>query len=248
MAGVEAFRGDITMPETWMHLLEGIDGIVNVAATWDDEMAFVESLVADTILKATRHHETPLAYIQTGGCWLFGETADAVATEDTPYRPIAEFADAVPVLERVLTATHVRGMVIHPAMVYEKGGGVFSQYYDDAVVLRKIRVIGGPHVRWPLVHSADLGVLYALLLEKGKPGDVYCAAATEGVRTGTIIRTIAASLGISPDPEVMSIPEAIDEHGSWASGYAIDQQMSGQKAMDELGWEPVYRDPIAAIS
>jgi hypothetical protein len=38
------------------------------------------------------------------------------------------------------------------------------------------------------------------------------------------------------------------ELGEWARGYALDQQMSGAKARRELGWHPVWRDPLTELT
>ena len=103
-------------------------------------------------------------------------------------------------------------------------------------------------MRWPLVHSADLAELYVLMLENGQHGDVFNAAAIDGYPVGKIARAIADKLNVHQVPKIMTVQEAIDEYGSWAAGYAIDQQMSGQKAMRQLDWKPKHRNPIRDIA
>src|SRR6266571_1847502 len=53
-------------------------------------------------------------FIYTGGCWLFGATGDAVATEETPFRPLPAFAWMVPHLQRVLDTSGIDPVIIHP--------------------------------------------------------------------------------------------------------------------------------------
>ena len=110
-----------------------------------------------------------------------------------------------------------------------------------------MRVIGGENVRWPLVHRLDLAQLYALMLEQGEQGDVYNAATNQGVPIGKLTRVLAKRLGLSSEPVVCDTDAAMDEIGSWAEGYAIDQQMSGEKARQRLGWRPHYEDVFAEI-
>ena len=100
-------------------------------------------------------------------------------------------------------------MVIHPAMVYERNGGVFSHIFEDAENLGLVQVIGGEDVRWPLIHREDLAQLYALMLENGKQGDVYNGAAIDGVPIGTVTRAIAARLGIDADPKVLESHDSV---------------------------------------
>jgi hypothetical protein len=38
------------------------------------------------------------------------------------------------------------------------------------------------------------------------------------------------------------------ELGEWARGYALDQQLSGDKARRDLGWRPRHLDPEAEIA
>jgi nucleoside-diphosphate-sugar epimerase len=70
----------------------------------------------------------------------------------------------------------------------------------------------------------------------------------EGVAIGTIARAIADSMGVKAEPVVRDIESAKSELGSSAEGYALDQQMSGKKAMTELGWRPQYLDVYSDIA
>lgn len=119
--------------------------------------------------------------------------------------------------------------------------------YEDATKLCYVRVVGGEHVRWPLVHHDDLGDLYALVLERGQAGDAFNGSAIEGCAVGRIARAIAERLDVSVEPTVISVAEAVEEFGPWAEGFAIDHQVSGRKAREALGWQPVHRDVIADI-
>ena len=211
-------------------------------------MGDVDRQVVDAILQRLQAGSENRAFIYTGGCWLYGETGDSVATEESAFDPLDSFAWAIPAAEKVVQAPGVRGMVIHPAMVYERDGGVFEHIVEDAEKLGIVRIVKGEKVRWPLIHRLDLAQLYVLVLERGEKGDVYNAATNQGVPIGKITRAIAARLGVNTEPVVCDISTAIAEIGSWAEGYAIDQQMSGEKARRQLNWCPEYEDVFAVIS
>jgi nucleoside-diphosphate-sugar epimerase len=247
-AGATPVAGDICTPESWVHVVNAVDCVIHAAAVWDDDMGAVDRHLVDTLLSAMQQSPEPRRFIYTGGCWQYGETGDAVATEDTPFDSIASFAWANTPIRRVLEAEDVCGMVIHPAMVYERDGGVFSGMVADAKRLLYVRVIGGEHVRWPLVHKDDLALAYALMMEKGKQGDTYNISTVDGLSVGTIARAIAKRFNADPDPVFRTVASAQAEFGSWAEGYALDQQMSGEKARTDLGWNPQHTDVLADIS
>lgn len=246
--GATPVAGDIKNPGQWVDICGEIDGVVHAAASWGAQMGEIDFHLVDSVLNRLILEDEPKAFIYTGGCWLYGETEATVATEESEFNPLASFAWSVPIIKQVLSANQMRGMVIHPAMVYERNGGVFEHIFDDAKNLGIVRVVRSESVRWPLVHRLDLAKVYALMLEKGEKGDVYNVATNHGVTIGEITRTIAARLGIQSTPVVLDTSNAIVEMGSWAEGYAIDQQMSGDKARISLGWQPEYEDVFQVIS
>jgi hypothetical protein len=61
---------------------------------------------------------------------LYGNTGDRVATEESPFDAPPEWAWSVDHVNMVLGASQLRGIVIHPAMVYERDGGVLAQFRE----------------------------------------------------------------------------------------------------------------------
>ena len=47
--------------------------------------------------------------------------------------------------------------------------------------------------------------------------------------------------------KLRTVAEVVAEHGEWAAGPAIDQQMSGARIRSELGWHPEHEDVVAAL-
>jgi len=163
--------------------------------------------------------------------------------------PLPAFAWMVPHAQRVLGSTEVDCVVIHPGMVYhDDGGGVFRRFSREAAECPAIRVVGGPDVRWPMVHRDDLAKLYALALERAPAGTAYLGVAIDGVTVGLIARAFARRFATPcPEPEVVSSEAIARELGEWARGYALDQRLSGAKARTELGWLPIHLNPEAEI-
>ena len=188
-------------------------------------------------------------FIYTGGCWLFGVAGNDIATEQTAFRPLPAFAWIVPHLQRVLEATEVDGIVIHPAMAYTPEGGVFYRFARDAVERRAIRVVESEQVRWPLENCEDLAMLYALALENAPVRSSYIGAAIEGLAVGRIARAFAKRFEVTrPEPQIISADAIAAELGEWAKGYALDQRLSGAKARHDLGWKPQPLDPDGEIA
>ncbi len=242
--GATPMAGDMRAPEAWVSGVAGIDAVVHAAVNFADDMGPVETHLLDLLLPALAALPRKPRFVYTGGNWLYGATGSTVATEETPLDPLPAFAWMVPNLRRVLGSGEVDGIVLHPAMVYAGGGGVFQRFAADARERDAVRVVGGEAIRWPLVHGEDLAMLYALTVEKGRPGSSYNGAAVDGVPVGTIARAFARRYGTRHSvPEIIPVAKIVAERGEWARGYALDQRMSGAKARRELGWQPRHLDP-----
>jgi nucleoside-diphosphate-sugar epimerase len=247
--GATPVAGDIASPERWIAGLPLLDAVIHAACDFNSDMAAIDLRLLDTLLPALAAQPKRARLIYTGGCWLFGATGDEIATEETPFRPLPAFAWMVPQLRRVLESPDVDGIVIHPAMVYADGGGVFSRFARDAVERDAIRVVAGEDVRWPLVHSEDLAELYALALEHAPARSNYIGAAIEGFPVGRIARVFAKRFGTRQrQPQIVSTDAIAAELGDWARGYGLDQRLSGEKARRELGWKPGHLDPDDEIA
>lgn len=246
--GAAAMAGNLGAPETWAARLPHIDAVIHMACDFASDMGAIEQRLLDALLPALAAQPAKVRFIYTGGCWLFGATGDVIATERTGFDPLPAFGWMVSHLERILAAQHVDGIVIHPAMVYEPAGGVFNRFARDALAGRAIRVVGNEAVRWPLVHSDDLAELYALALERAPAGSTYIGAAIEGHLVGEIARAFARRSGGPQEPTIVSSDAIAAELGEWARGYALDQRLSGAKALIELGWQPKHLDPEAEIA
>lgn len=89
-----------------------------VVCDFETEMARPTPACCEQMLRSFAVREKKPRFIYTGGCWLFGVAGNDIATEQTAFRPLPALAWIVPHLQRVLEATEVDGIVIHPAMAY----------------------------------------------------------------------------------------------------------------------------------
>jgi nucleoside-diphosphate-sugar epimerase len=248
-SGATPLAGDIGLPEPWIRRLPHIEAVIHAACDFNTDMEAVDRGLLETLLPALALQPTRVRLIYTGGCWLYGPAGNDIADENTPFDPLPAFAWMVAHLTRVLTATEIDGVVIHPAMVYAAdGGGVFARFAQDARDGRPVRTVASEATRWPLVHADDLARLCALALEHAPSRSSYIGAAIDGIPVGTIARAFAQRFGTwEPRLDIISEAAIAAEIGDWARGYARDQLLSGSKARRQLGWQPRHLDPIGEI-
>ena len=238
--GAKPMRGDLLAPVDWVEIAISCDAIIQVAATFEDDMGGVDAKAMSALMFAAESQSKQTRLIYTGGCWLYGETCDVVACEDRPFNPLPSFAWMVDHAEKLLKAPCLSTAVVHPALVYhEDGGGVFQGYLADAKAGRPIEIWGSAEVRWPLIERTDLARAYCDLVERSELVGHFNAVAQEGVAVGDIVSTICRSYGSPYNPVLRSVDEVIAENGSWAKGPTLDQQMSGRKLRQSTGWEPL---------
>lgn len=243
--GADVVRGDLRNPKEWSESILEVDAVIHVAATFTDDMGDVDHGVVQELIAQGKKANRRIRFVYTGGVWLYGQTGDSVATEDTPFNPIPSFTWMVRNSTAILNAPCFSANVIHPGMSYVRDGGVFSRFTPKD---GSIEVWGSLDTRWPVVHRDDLASAYRLVLENGPSGEAYNVCAEQGVRVGDIVNMITKCLGVQIEPSVRSVVDLTSEHGEWAVGPTLDQQMSSQKIRDSLGWEPVHTDVLSELA
>lgn len=91
-AGATAFRGNLKEPDHWADAAVSSDAIIQAAATFGEDMADVDARAMKALMQASETRTEPTRLIYTGGCWLYGETGDEIATEDRPFDPLPSFS------------------------------------------------------------------------------------------------------------------------------------------------------------
>lgn len=244
---VETIRGDIRDPEPWCRIVHDVDAIIHVAATFTDDMGDVDRALLEALTGQARKAKGRIRFLYTGGCWLYGATGNTVATEETPLDPIPSFAWMEANARIAAGAPNLNATIVHPAMVYERDGGVLSRFLASAERDGAIEVWGSLNTRWPVVHREDLATAYRILMEADASADAYNVAAEQGVRVADIVAAIQQRLGLTADPHVRTVQDAIAEHGDWAAGPALDQQMSAERLIGTTAWRPKHTSILTAI-
>ena len=239
--GYQILLGDLRDPDAWANAVNEVDAVIHVAATFDDEMEAVDRRLVTALIAAAKGPR-PVRFVHTGGCWLYGATGDAVATEKTPFDPIPAFEWAIETAAMLAAAPAFSAAVIHPAMVYHHGGGVFEGFCDEARAGGPLALWGPEATRWPLIHRDDLAVAYRLLAERPDLNGHFNASAEIGVPIGRIGKAICESFGAAPTFRQRDMTASIDELGDWAAGMFLDQQMDGPRLRQTTGWRPGITD------
>ncbi len=248
-AGAKPFRGDLSDLDHWADVAISSDAIIQAAATFDEDMGDVDAKAMKAVIHASVTRTEPTRLIYTGGCWLYGETGDEVAVEDRPFDPLPLFSWMVTHAQLLLAAPGLRTAVVHPAMVYDmRDGGVFDRFLSAAKAGQSVEIWGSAATRWPLIESRDLARAYCDLVERSDLVGYFNAAAEEGVAVGRIASVISKAYGSPTEIITRSVAEAVREHGAWAKGPTLDQQMSARKLQSAVGWRPQVTDFAEATS
>lgn len=240
--GYQTLRGDLVRPMEWASAVRRVDAVIHAAATFDDDMEAVDRTLITALIDAAGAPDRPIRFIHTGGCWLYGATGDEVATEATPFAPIPAFEWAVETAGMLERSSAFSTAIIHPAMVYHRGGGVFLGFLEEAGKGGQIALWGAASTRWPLIHRDDLAVAYRLLAERADLTGHFNASAQAGVPIGRIAGAICSKLGVTPVFSERDQSAAIAELGAWAEGMFLDQQMACPRLIGETGWRAKITD------
>ncbi|UWQ77794.1 NAD-dependent epimerase/dehydratase family protein [Leisingera sp. S132] len=238
--GARPLRGDLRAPGVWVREAARTDGLIQLAATFEDDMGEADTTAITAILQQTALRTQPLRMIYTGGCWLYGATGSRVADETSPMRPIKPFAWMQHNARMVLDAPGVSAAVIHPALVYHEDGGAFSRYLEAASQAKPFEIWGSISTRWPLVQREDLARAYRLLLEDPDLEGHFNASAQDGVPVAEITREIARRRSHDGGYVVRSLKHVLIKYGDWAEGPTLDQKMGSGKLRDLTGWQPQF--------
>lgn len=113
---------------------------------------------------------------------------------------------------------------------------VFYRFRRDALERDAVYVVGSASVRWPLIYSEDLAVLYSLALESTVARETYLGAANVGLKVGRVARAYAKRFPTRrADPAYVSEYDDAIDSGEWARASTLDQLQSGAKAKRGFG-------------
>jgi nucleoside-diphosphate-sugar epimerase len=236
--GIKVHRGDLQKPETYRDALIQFDAVIHTAAVYGPEFAEVEQQTADAIVNALRGSNK--AFIYTSGTWVVGHSGGKPVNEETPANPIPLVAWRPAVEQRVLKAAKdgVRAIVVRPAIVFGRGGGIIGALYSHTKKNGEVPYIGNGENLWSLIHIDDLAKLYVLAAEKAPAGVLLHGTDGKPAKQRQIAEWVAIAAGIPGKVKSQTAEEARKTWGVFAEGLAIDQNVESPNTKRILGWEP----------
>jgi nucleoside-diphosphate-sugar epimerase len=243
-AGIESVRGDFADPKSVAAGGRGADGVISLATTYDPA---VDGPAIDAILEALAGSNKPFIY--TSGIWSHGDTAGKVVDEDSPPQPAALVAWRQGIEDRVLAAARrkIRSIVIRPAIVYGRGGGIPAGFVESARKEGAAQLVGTGENRWPFVHVDDLADLYLLALENAPPGTLLLGVAGEAHPVREVAAAASRGAGANGRIKAWPLEDARKKLGPYADALVLDQQATGKRAQELLGWQPHRADVLEDI-
>lgn len=110
----------------------------------------------------------------TSGSWVYGDTGGKSVDETAALASRIIVGAHRPAIEQMLVkAANVRGLVIRPANVYGRRGGMTGMWFADAYHGKAPTVVGDGHNHWPMVHVDDLAMGYLLAVERGGDSEIF---------------------------------------------------------------------------
>jgi nucleoside-diphosphate-sugar epimerase len=242
--GIQPVRGDICAPKGVGSAARAADGVINLATTYDPA---IDGPATDAILDALAGSNKP--FISTSGVWVNGDTGGKVVEETSPLNAAEIVAWRPNIEKRVLDAAKrgIRTVVIRPAIVYGRGGGIPAGFVESARKEGAARHVGTGKNRWPLVHVDDLADLYLLALEKAPPGTLLLGVSGSSRPVSEIAAAASRGAGAGGRTVATALDEARKKMGPYADALALDQQASGRRAQELLGWKPWRPDVLEEL-
>jgi nucleoside-diphosphate-sugar epimerase len=237
--GTEAVRADILMPQSLSESVKAADVVIYTprlspleAYKSSDAPWVLEGRALRTI--ATAMAGTEKTFVFNSGAWVYGTTI-GVADEESPLDPPKRLVQR-PELEKYVLGMGkigIRSIVVRTGIVYGGGGGVAALFAQSARERGSATIVGDGGNHWAVLHRDDLGELYNILLERGRPGRVYNATNEHIFLQRDIAQ--AASRGAGAGGATTCVdPSMLGEFGQCL---ALDQMISSQRAQS-LGWRP----------
>ncbi|MFB6892158.1 SgcJ/EcaC family oxidoreductase [Kitasatospora sp. NPDC056327] len=241
--------GDTTDPASLAGAVgPDIEGVIHLAPPSGD--ADVDTAVVEALAAPLRGTGRPFVY--TSGVWVLGATGGAREVgEDAPTDPIGIVGYRPLIERRVLAeaAEGVRAVVVRPAVVYGRGGGIPAILVDRARGQGVPEYYGEEGVRWPTVHVDDLAGLFVAAVERAGAGTVWHGVGEPAVPVRELARAAGRAAGVLAAPHAVPVEQAAEVFGPlFAEALALDQSVSGAAARTVLGWQPERPGAVAELT
>lgn len=234
--GAEAVHGSLTSLDVIELAIREHDATIHLAGPQSaDDVAADKALLNMLHTLAPNDH----TFVYTSGVWVYGDRGDTIVDEESPTKPIDLVAWRVEHEQIALAAqkSGVRVVVIRPGLVYGDGGGIVGMLMASAKS-GPIKIVGDGTNRWPTVRVDALAELYAAAVEQPAATGIYDGVAAASVPYIEIARAASRAAGGDGSIEHLTFESAQTVLAPFAEAFALDLQVSGEKARKQLGWNP----------
>jgi nucleoside-diphosphate-sugar epimerase len=242
-AGATPVTGELTDADTLRAAAADADAAIHLASDLGGDTA-ASDLAAATAIQDGLGSGT---YVHTGGVWVLGNT-DGVVDESAPQSapPITSWraANEAAVLGRVATGGHP--VLVMPGVVYGDEAGLIAGFLSAPAREGRAHWIGEGTNHWSVVHVEDLAELYVLALT-APAGSVYAGVDGQTPTMRELAEAASAAAGRPGTASSVTLEQAREEFGPLADAFALDQQVSGDRARRELGWSPAARSVLTEL-
>lgn len=232
--------GDMNNPDSYRDIAEQCSVLIHAAADYQNDTVELDRKTVDAFLRAGEKGASPKTVIYTSGCWVIGDTGDAIAYETTPLKPIEAVLWRPEHEELVLQAEHMKGLVVRPGCVYGKSGGLTGTWFDGATS-ESLEVVGDGSNYWTMIHVDDLADAYVRLAESGLSAEVFNISDRSHLTVGEMAEAIAKTTGYDGKVRYVPVKESAQKMGAMAEALALNQYVDAGKAERLLNWRPKRR-------
>jgi nucleoside-diphosphate-sugar epimerase len=257
-AGMASAVGDMWQPDTYRDAPVHADVVIHAAqnktpgrwtrravARMHESDALMTGVLAAGCLKHRRR------FVYTSGGLNYMGQGDAWFDESAPVRPCLlarGHAEMVAELERQQRSDGLDVIFVSPGLVYGAGGMFVSTL--EMVRRGRYRVMGDGANYWSLIHVDDLAALYALAVERSKPGENYFAGDDLPLRRREMIDRLADALGVGRAGWIPCWLTGLLYGSALVEAVQVSMRLRNDKAKRELGWTlryPTFDEGLPAV-
>jgi dTDP-glucose 4,6-dehydratase len=242
--GHEFVEGDIRDVGLVESLVPGVDVVVNFAAeshvdrSIEGPSVFLDTNVVGTgvLIDASRRHEIP-RYVQVSTDEVYGSIAEGFAAEDWPLEPSSPYSASKAGADLVVQSYGVT--YDYPAIItrctnnygpYQFPEKVIPLFVTNLLEGKKVPLYGDGRNERDWLHVTDHCAAIHLLVDEGKPGDVYNIGANAQLSNLELTRRILDALGMGEE-----MIERVADRPGHDLRYAVDSSK-----LRKLGWAPQH--------
>ncbi len=232
--------GDLRDPDSYRKVAQECDTLIHCAADYRGDWAESDQQTVDVMLAVGRQGRTRTV-VFTSGSWVYGDTGGRPVDESASPASRMSVGAHRPAVERMLLdAKHVRGLVIRPANVYGRRGGMTGDWFSSALSGKAPTAPGNGQNHWPMVHVDDLAAGYLFAVESGRGGEVFHFADHSRSTLLELLTAAMRAAGSTAAVELVPMAKAAELMGAYAQVYSMDYLLDSGRAERLLRWKPKH--------